>query len=86
MKTLKTILSQRPIYLDNWDRSTEKGIFLAFEPIGGDGTQLSNLHKGERILFASYTYEGYESSAWVLFSKGGKLWEVSGSQDRKSVV
>ena len=36
------------------------------------------LHKEEKILFATYTYENYSGSAWVLFTKGGKLYEVNG--------
>ena len=36
-------------------------------------------HKEDKILFASYTYEGYEGSAWVLFTNQGKLYEVNGS-------
>jgi hypothetical protein len=31
------------------------------------------------ILHAVYNHEGYEGSAFVLFKKGGKLYEVSGS-------
>ena len=38
-------------------------------------------HKNETILFATYTYENYEGSAWVLFynEEDGKLYEVNGS-------
>lgn len=31
------------------------------------------------ILLASYTYEDYSGDAFVLFEKGGKLFEVNGS-------
>lgn len=30
------------------------------------------------ILFATYTYENYSGDAWVLFEKGGELYEVNG--------
>lgn len=33
---------------------------------------------GAEILFAQYEVEGYEGSAYVLFRKDGKLFEVSG--------
>jgi hypothetical protein len=35
--------------------------------------------KAVKILFASYTYENYSGSAFVLFAKDGKLYEVNGS-------
>lgn len=34
--------------------------------------------KGAKILFASYTYEDYSGSAYVLFKRDGKLFEVEG--------
>lgn len=81
MKTLATILRQKPVFLNEWNKHTEEQIFAEFEcyEANKDKNALAEKHKGERILFASYTYEGYEGSAWVLFTKGGKLYEVSGS-------
>lgn len=35
-------------------------------------------HKGEKILFAYYSYEDYSGTAYVLFSKKGKLYHVFG--------
>lgn len=35
--------------------------------------------KGATILFASYLYEYYDGSAFVLFEWDGKLYEVNGS-------
>lgn len=32
-----------------------------------------------KILLASYTYEDYDGSAFVLFLRDGKLYEVNGS-------
>lgn len=34
--------------------------------------------EGVNILVASYTYESYEGSAYVLFERDGKLYEVHG--------
>jgi len=34
---------------------------------------------GAKILLASYSYEDYSGSAFVLFKKDGKLYEVNGS-------
>ena len=34
--------------------------------------------EGVEILLASYTYENYSGDAFVLFRKGGKLYEVNG--------
>lgn len=33
----------------------------------------------EKILFATYTYEYYSGNAYVLFTKGNKVYEVYGS-------
>lgn len=35
--------------------------------------------EGCNIVFAAYTYEDYSGSAFVLFMKDGKLYEVNGS-------
>jgi len=35
--------------------------------------------KGVKILFAYYTHEDYSGSAFVLFKKGRKFYEVNGS-------
>lgn len=34
--------------------------------------------EGINILFASYSYENYSGDAFVLFERGGKLFEVNG--------
>lgn len=34
--------------------------------------------KNEEVLYATYTYEDYEGSAYVLFQRDGKLYEVHG--------
>lgn len=47
------------------------------------GKLLSVLSSGKyddiHVLLASYTYESYSGDAFVLFEKGGKFYEVSGS-------
>jgi hypothetical protein len=35
--------------------------------------------EGVTVLLASYTYEDYSGDAFVLFERGGKLYEVNGS-------
>lgn len=35
--------------------------------------------EGIRIIFAAFTGDCYEGSAFVLFERGGKLYEVNGS-------
>jgi hypothetical protein len=37
------------------------------------------LHKDDKILFASYGYENYSGDAYVLFYKNDNLYEVFGS-------
>lgn len=55
------------------------GIFNNWETIVEEfGIQASDL-AGAKILFASYEYRNYEGAAFVLFERGGKLWEVNGS-------
>ena len=39
----------------------------------------SEKYQNLEVLLASYTYEDYGGSAFVLFKKDGKLWEVNGS-------
>lgn len=35
--------------------------------------------EGAKILFAEYEQDGYDGSAFVLFTRNGKLYEVNGS-------
>lgn len=52
---------------------------------GGEAEMLSDFGigpealAGAKVLVASYTYEDYTGDAYVLFERGGKLWEVHGS-------
>ena len=60
------------MYLNDWSESQAEGMCRDFE------IEMSALD-GIKILVASYTYEDYNGSAFVLFEKGGQLFEVNGS-------
>lgn len=62
----------RPIYLNDWAVRGEEGMLEDF------GISKDAL-KGASVLIASYTYEDYCGSAYVLFERNGKLFEVHGS-------
>ena len=57
------------VFLGNWD--DEQDIINDFEL---DANELN----GAFVLLAEYTTGGYEGSAFVLFERGGKLYEVNG--------
>ena len=58
-------------YLHDWAESGEAGMLEDFG-IGKDALD------GAEVLVASYTYEDYSGSAYVLFRRDGKLFEVHG--------
>ena len=60
------------VYLHDWEDSGEDGMLRDF---GIDKSALD----GANVLVASYTYEDYNGDAYVLFERGGKLFEVHGS-------
>jgi len=60
------------MYLNNWKNSGLEGMKSNF---GIDDAALA----GAEILLASYGYENYEGSAFVLFRRDGKLYEVNGA-------
>ena len=60
------------MYMHDWTETQLAGLESDFNL---QGTELD----GAEILLASYTYEDYSGSAYVLFRKDGKLWEVYGS-------
>lgn len=60
------------MYLHDWAGSGEAGLLSDF---GIDKSQID----GATILVASYTYEDCSGSAYVLFERDGKLFEVHGS-------
>ena len=59
------------MYLNDWKDSGLEGMKSDF---GIDDAALA----GAEILLASYGYENYEGSAFVLFRRDGKLYEVNG--------
>jgi hypothetical protein len=60
------------MYLNDWKDSGEAAML---EDFGIDKSAL----EGSEVLLASYTYEDYSGSAFVLFRRDGKLYEVNGS-------
>lgn len=71
MKTVEELKAQNPIFLNDWAESKIEGLISDFE--------LTNELDGVNVLFASYSYANYSGDAWVLFEKGGNLFEVNGS-------
>lgn len=66
------------IYLNDWARdnySKKQGR----EALIGDFEIDESALDGVEILLASYTYECYSGSAFVLFRRDGRLHEVNGS-------
>lgn len=59
------------MYLNDWKDVEIEGVKSDFCI---DDSKLS----GAEIILASYTYEDYNGSAFVLFRKDGKLFEVNG--------
>lgn len=59
------------MYLNDWSKSKEVGMCSDFQI---EESALDGLN----ILLATYTYEDYSGDAFVLFEKGGKLFEVNG--------
>lgn len=60
------------VYLNDW---AEGGRDEMISNFGIDKAAL----EGAEILIASYTYEDYEGSAFVLFRRDGKLYEIVAS-------
>lgn len=58
------------IYLNDWADSGLEGMMADFNISESD-------LEGADILLADYTYEDYSGSAFVLFVRGGKLYEVN---------
>ena len=59
------------IYLNDWKDCTEEYVFSNFDKPESE-------QEGVKIILASYTYEDYNGDAFVLFEKGGILYEVNG--------
>lgn len=65
--TIKKLKKKTPVYLNNF--SDKKDVASSFS------TTLDDVN----ILFATYGTDNYSGDAFVLFEKGGKLFEVNGS-------
>lgn len=61
-----------PLYLHDWADDGQDGMLSDF------GAEKAAL-EGARVIVADYTYENYSGSAYVLFERDGKLWEIHGS-------
>lgn len=59
------------MFLNDWKESGVDGMKSDFGITDAD-------LEGAEILLASYTYEDYSGSAFVLFRRDGKLFEVNG--------
>jgi hypothetical protein len=62
----------KSLFLHDWEDSQLDGMKSDFRI---DDAPL----EGAEVLVASYTYEDYSGSAYVLFEKNGHLFEVHGS-------
>lgn len=60
------------MYMHDWEESKREGMISDF------GIYESDL-EGVEIIYATYTYEDYSGSAYVLFRKDDKFYEVHGS-------
>ena len=65
------------VYLHDW--SDFDGMVESFRDYGADVAEHARLFEGVEVLLASYSYEDYSGLAFVLFRKGGELFEVNGS-------
>lgn len=63
--------SFEPIYLHDWADGGQEEMLSDFG-VGPEALE------GARVIIASYTYEDYSGDAYVLFERGGKLWEIHG--------
>ncbi|KEA07506.1 hypothetical protein [Rhizobium rhizogenes] len=60
------------VYLHDWAEGGEQAMLADFEV-------KPDVLAGATVLVASYTYEDYSGSSYVLFERDGKLLEVHGS-------
>lgn len=79
MKTKAQILNSEPVFVGDWAGQSQWDVLREFEyDYEIPEAKVKAIYKGVKILFAGY-YGGYEGEAFVLFAKGGKLYEVYGS-------
>lgn len=67
-----------PVFCNDWAVKDYVGR-IGLESMKDDFRITDEQLKGAKILLASYGTGGYEGSAFVLFRRGGKLFEVNGS-------
>lgn len=83
MRTLKTIIKQKPVYLGDWQ--SKEDLICEFEDLHPD---LQDDDKEElkqtlkewediNILFAVYDKGSYDGRAFILLEKAGELYEVN---------
>lgn len=81
---MKTV---RPILLNEWAGKAPEAVFTEFSQTRWDAykegasqpASKAPEYKGVKILLASYSTEGCDGSAFVLFRRDGQLYEVNGS-------
>jgi hypothetical protein len=61
------------IFLHDWEGGDTAGVLGSFN-VDPSAPEVA----GIEVLLADYTYEDYSGSAWVVFKKDGKLFEVNG--------
>lgn len=66
------------VYFHDWEKPRYEGGKSGRDAVIADFSINESDLDGCEILAASYTYEDYSGSAYVLFRKDGKLWEVNG--------
>ena len=67
---MKKKIELEEVFYGLW--GNEKDVFSAFDIAEHE-------QKGIKFIFASYEYEDYSGSAFVVFIENGKLYEVNGS-------
>jgi hypothetical protein len=71
------------VLLNDWEHCSDKEIFEFFDDSNTAESRKNCLEKQEfkncKILLASYSFEWYDGTAFVLFERGGELFEVNGS-------
>lgn len=69
MITIEELKSKAPLFLNDWSGVNRKEVLRDFNEEDKENVN---------ILLASYTYQDYSGSAYVLFEEKGELYEVHG--------
>lgn len=72
-------MTMKTFWLNDWSLNAEDVDKTELEAMVHDFEIEMSTLEGATILLASYEYECYEGSAFVLFERDGKLYEVNGS-------